>query len=205
MAWTETASKVSDDGDPAEYYSNLFGNLFNFLVGAMLFMVAITPLVFDLLVNGGYGAAMKQVVFLYFGVFFNSFVSYYSGIYLALKRTKQVGISSIVGAILNFIINLILINKIGLYAASISTVISFLVIVLYRAYDLNKVIKIKYNFKNILIGMIYFIFASVLLFKGKNWNILICYILAIVYNLRYNMGFVKKIYAIIHKSCLYSN
>lgn len=193
LAWTETASRVSDDGEPEEYYSNLFKSLFNFLIGAMLIMVAITPLVFKLLVNGEYGGAIKQAPILYFGVFFSSFVSYYSGIYIALKRTKQVGISSIVGAILNFIINCALIEKIGLYAASISTALSFLVIVLYRAYDLNKVMKIKYDIKNVLIGMSYFIVASVLLYKGKMWGLVTCYIVAIIYNLKYNMEFVKKI------------
>ena len=32
LAWTETASKVSDDGNPAEYYTKLFSGLFKFLI-----------------------------------------------------------------------------------------------------------------------------------------------------------------------------
>jgi O-antigen/teichoic acid export membrane protein len=197
LAWTETASRVSDDGEPAEYYSNLFKNLFNFLIGSMLLMVAVTPLVFIFLVKGNYGTAIKQVPILYFGAFFGSFVNYYSGIYIALKRTKQVGVSSIFGAILNLIINFSFINEIGLYASSISTVISFLVIVLYRAYDLNKVIKIRYDIKNILVGMSCFFTASILLYGGKIWELVICYALAIIYNIKYNMRFVSKIFKII--------
>lgn len=142
LAWTETASKVSDDGNPAEYYTKLFSGLFKFLIGVMLVLIAVTPIIFRVLVKGNYGAAFLQVPILYFGIFFNSFVNFYSGIYIALKRTKQVGYSSIAGAVINVLINVFFIEKIGLYAASISTALSFLVITVYRAVDLLSLIHI---------------------------------------------------------------
>ena len=78
LAWTETASKVSDDGNPADYYSRMFRILFHFLIGIMLAMITCTPFIFRLLVKGSYGGAFFQVPILYVGIFFNSFVSYYS-------------------------------------------------------------------------------------------------------------------------------
>ncbi len=194
LAWTETASRVSDDGNPAEYYSVLFQKLFRFLIGAMLIMIAITPMVFHVLVKGDYDAAMYQVPILYFGAFFNSFVNFYSGIYIALKRTKQVGISSGLGAILNVIINLSMVNRFGLFAASISTAVSFAVIVLYRAYDLNKVIRIRYYFGDIALGMVLFLISSGLLFYGKLWCIVLCFVLAIGYNYVKNLELVSSLF-----------
>ncbi|KJJ70743.1 MULTISPECIES: oligosaccharide flippase family protein [Clostridia] len=194
LAWTETASKVSDDGNPADYYSRMFRILFHFLIGIMLAMITCTPFIFRLLVKGSYGGAFFQVPILYVGIFFNSFVSYYSGIYIAMKRTKEVGESSIAGALLNIIINIILIKEIGLYAASISTALSFAVIVLYRAYDLNKVINIKYNIKDITIGLLFFIVSSMMLYYQSIWSTVICLILAILYNLRYNLILIKKLF-----------
>lgn len=196
LAWTETASRVSDDGNPAEYYSGLFKALFNFLIGTMLILIACTPIIFKLLVKGEYGAAIYQVPILYFGVFFNSFVNFYSGIYIALKRTKQVGISSAMGAILNIAINLIMVKKFGLYAASVSTALSFMVITLYRAYDLNRVIKISYDFGEILCGMLFFGISSTLLYYGRIWSIVLCFVLAAVFNLWKNMIFIKKVSAL---------
>lgn len=190
LAWTETASRVSDDGNPEEYYSTLFRGLFNFLIGVMIMLIAATPLLFKVLVKGDYGSAIYQIPFLYIGVFFNSLVNFYSGIYIALKRTKQVGISSIVGAVLNLLINVVLINKIGLYAASISTAISFTVIALYRAYDLNKVIYIKYDFKEIIVGLLAFATSSVLLFINGNIPIFILIVITILYNLVFNKNII---------------
>lgn len=194
LAWTETASRVSDDGTPAVYYSKMFKILFTFLIGVMLTLITCTPFIFRLLVKGSYRVAYFQVPILYVGLFFNSFVSYYSGIYIALKRTKEVGESSIAGAILNIFINVMLIKKIGLYAASISTALSFAVIALYRAYDLNKVIRIKYDIKVITIGLLSFIMASMMLYYESIWSTVICFVLAVLYNLRYNLKIIKKLF-----------
>lgn len=193
LAWTETASRVSDDGNPAGYYSKLFRILFNFLIGVMLIMISITPMVFKVLVRGNYGSAIFQVPILYFGVFFNSFVNFYSGIYIALKRTKQIGISSFAGAILNLAINLLMVQKYGLYAASLSTAISFMVIVLYRAYDLNKVVKIVYHPTEIALGMTFFLICSIFLYIGDWRLILLDYMIAIIYNYKMNIDFVKRL------------
>lgn len=193
LAWTETASKVSDDGNPAEYYTKLFSGLFRFLIGVMLALIAITPIIFKVLIKGDYGDAFFQVPILYFGIFFNSLVNFYSGIYIALKRTKQVGYSSVAGAIINAAINVFLIGKIGLYAASISTAISFLVIAVYRAIDLGKVIKIEYNQKEILMGMLAFVFSAICLNENKLWTIALCWCFALIYNTSQNLSIIKKI------------
>ena len=192
LAWTETASKVSDDGNPAEYYTKLFSGLFKFLIGVMLALIAVTPIIFSVLVKGDYGAAFFQVPILYFGIFFNSLVNFYSGIYIALKRTKQVGYSSVAGAIINAAINVLLIGEIGLYAASISTAVSFLVIAIYRAIDLNKAIEIKYNMKEIAVGMGLFFMATVCLNCNQVWAIILCWCIAGIYNITQNMKIAKK-------------
>lgn len=196
LAWTETASRVKDDGNPSNYYAKLFDGLFNFLIGVMLLMIALTPLAFMILVKGDYGHAMYQVPILYFGVFFNSFVNFYSGIYIAFKRTKQVGYSSVMGAVLNAVINITLISKIGLYAASVSTALSFMVIALYRAYDLRNVVKIDYSFKNIAAGIFCFVLSGVCLYLNSIPAMIICWVLAAAYNILKNrtmmLAIIKK-------------
>ncbi len=184
LAWTETASKVKDDGDPSEYYSRLFKSLYNFLIGMINVMVVVTPLIFEILVrgDGAYDAAINQVPILYYGVFFNSLVNFYSGIYIAYKRTKQVGYSSIAGAVMNAAINLIFVNTIGLYAASISTAISFFIIAIFRMIDLKKIVNIKYDWQNIALGMLCFALVSICLFINNIPAFVLGAILAIVYN-----------------------
>lgn len=111
---------------------------------------------------------------------------YYAGIYIALKKTKQVGYSSLVGAILNAAINLMLVSRIGLYAASISTMLSYMVIALYRAIDINRYIKIKYDAFEIMSGFCLMVISSVAYYQ-RNWiGYVFCTVIAILYNWLYN-------------------
>ena len=192
LAWTETASRAIKDDDSAAYYSSLFSVLFNFLIGIMLMLIALTPIMFKFLVDEKYYLAYYQVPILYFGVFFNSLVCFYSGIYIALKRTKEVSYSSIIGAILNLLFNLIFIKHIGIYAASISTAVSYFAIVLYRAYDINKIINIIYDLKNLLIGFALFIISAILCYTTNLLCIALCFVIAVLFNIKKNMFIIDK-------------
>lgn len=186
LAWTETASRASDEGDPAQYYTELFRILYKFLVGFMLLLLAVTPLVFKILVNQSYSEAYYQIPFLYFGVFFNSIVQFYAGIYIALKHTKSVGISSAVGALINLVVNVMFIHQIGLYAASISALVAYLCIALFRKWELKKYINIQYNRAEITIGMVTFILCAFLCYQNQIISSVICLVVALIYNLFYN-------------------
>ncbi len=52
----------------------------------------------------------------------------------------------------------------------------FLVIAVYRAVDLNKVIEIKYNKREIVIGMSCFLVAAVCLNQSNMLTIAICFL-----------------------------
>lgn len=150
LAWQESATVSINDNSRTEYYSKVFEALHNFLVGGMLILISVSPFLFKILVNGSYAEAYRQMPILLLGMIFQSFSSFYGGIYIALKKTKSVGISSAVAAIINVIINVLLIKIIGIYAASVSTAIAYIVIALYRAFDIQKLTPIQYNFKRIL-------------------------------------------------------
>lgn len=204
LAWTETATKVSEAEDASDYYSSMFNKLYKFLIGIMLALLAVTPILFSVLVNKNYDAAFYQVPFLYFGIFFNSIVNFYSGIYIALKSTKTVGYSSLCGAIINLIINLVLIEHIGLYAASISTAVSYLIIVLYRAFDLRKRIELNYDMMQIIIGIILFVFSAIGCYTRTIIGMIVCIIIAAIYNFIFN-EILKDLFKIIKKKVMKNN
>ena len=55
---------------------------------------------------------------------------------------------------INILVNLGLIKFVGLYAASISTLVAYIIMAVYRLYDVKKYIKIKLNQKFILSAII---------------------------------------------------
>lgn len=200
MSWQESASSNNGEG-AEEYYSNVFANLYKILSGLVILLIGITPIVFVILLNNEYIEAYNQIPILYISMFLSSFANFYAGIYIAMKKTKSVAITTVVAAVINVIINISLIRFIGLYAATISSLIAYLTITIWRGIDLNKYYKIKYNFKNIFKYILLIIIASVLCFINNKWlnvvNIIFTSICFILINKKYIIMIFNKGYKIL--------
>lgn len=191
LAWTEVAARSINEKDVDKYYSVLFKNLYSFMIGILIVLITISPIMYNVLIDAKFHDGYNQLPVLYIGILSSCFVSFFGGLYVALKRTKEVGFSSIIGAVLNVLINIIFIEKIGLYAASFSTLISFMIILIYRIIDIKKFINITYDLKSILIGITFVIIVIVGFYINNIAFIIINAILAIVYNLKFNIFLLK--------------
>lgn len=186
LAWTELAARSIKEKESTNYYSKLFNNLYSFLIGVMILLITSSPIIFKVLIDDKFSEGYFQIPILFIGVLVSCFVSFYGGLYIALKKTKQVGISSFIGCILNIFINIIFIKKIGIYAASISTLISFFIILIYRFLETRKFIKIKYNYYSILIGIAFLSMSVFNFYKNTNLFFIFNIIITIIYNCFFN-------------------
>lgn len=144
-AWQENASLASKDDDAEAYYTSMFDNIFCIMVGIMALLIAATPVLFALLIQGDYDEAYYQMPLLFMALLFSTLSSFLGGIYVAHKHTKSVGITTVMAAVCNLVIDLVAVKLIGMYAASLSTLISYFILVLYRMKDVQKFQKINYK------------------------------------------------------------
>ena len=152
-AWQENASLASKDADADTYYSKMFDSFLGILVGAMALLIAFTPILFVVLIRGDYEDAYYQMPILFMGMLFSAMSSYLGGIYGAHKRTKSIGITTVGAAILNFVIDIVLVNVIGVYAASVSTLISYFALLVFRMIDIKKFQPMTYNLPQMCLYM----------------------------------------------------
>lgn len=97
------------------------------------------------------------VPILVIAVMFHGIAEYYGSIYTSSKQTKMLFYSSFAGAVVNIILNLIFIPIWNAYGAAIATLVSYLVILIFRALHSKKIMYINSNDK-------VFIFTILLLF-----------------------------------------
>ena len=198
MAWQENASIVSKDEDAPKYYSDMFKAIYDFMAGAFGMLIAMTPLLFRFLIRGNYDEAYYQMPLLFLGMFFCSLTGYLGGIYVAYKKTKSIGITTIFAAVCNLVIDLTTIHFIGLYAASGSTLVSYFILFVYRMIDVRKFIAIKYNIPRlIIIGMILIIMSGLCYLRNPITDIInavLGIILFIVLNGKLMMVLINKIF-----------
>lgn len=189
LAWTENTSKLTSEEKKSSYYSDFFARFYQVMVGMMMCMICASPLLFNILIDKKYYSAYGLMSWLYVGIFFSSLVSFFGSIYVGEKRTKEVGISSAIGALINVLINLLFMRRFGIIVAAISTIISYFIICLYRAFDIKRFVNIKYNAKQIYIGLIAILITAYLNNTFNLVGFIIAGLITIVYNLTLNGQF----------------
>lgn len=193
MAWQENASLNANDSDIEEYYTKMYDSFMRFIAGGCFLLIATTPILFKLFIHGNYEQAYYQMPILFLGIFYTCLMSFLGGIYIANKKTKSVGITTTIAAVINLAIDLLLVKKIGITAGSISTLVSYVVIVYYRMFDLKKFQNIKYNYKNIAIVNILLIVMCVLCFINNYYINIINMVIGIIFAYLLNMDIIKTI------------
>jgi len=153
MAWQENASMASKDEDVGEYYSKMFITMTNFYAGCLGLIIAITPILFKVLIKGDYTEAYPQMPILFLAMFFSCMTGFQGGIYIACKATKSVGLTTVAAAVCNIVVDLALIKHIGLYAASGSTLVSFIFLFVYRMINVRKLVSIKYDLPRLFMAI----------------------------------------------------
>ena len=145
LTWTESASININSEDRDEFFSKILDFVIRFFGCLCLETIAVMPFVFNILINEKFAEAYYQIPILILGSVFNILVSFVGSIYVAKKLTKEIAKTSIISAVINILVNIALIKSIGLYAASISTVIAYALMFIYRWIDVKKYVKFNVN------------------------------------------------------------
>lgn len=195
MAWQENASIVSEDEDAGQYYSSMFRVMFDLMAGFLGLLICATPLLFKLLIRGDYAEAYNQMPLLFLAMFFYSMCAYLGGIYVAYKDIKSVGITTIVAAVCNLVVDIALIRWIGLFAASGSTFVSYLFLFVFRIIDIKKLVNIKYSYGHMFLVFFVLVVESILCVLQKPVINVITIILGLVVFFVLNKRFIRGILA----------
>ena len=117
------------------------------------------------------------------------------------KKTVGAMLSTIIAAIVNIVLNLILIPTIGINGAAIATMISMLLLWIIRIFDTKKFVNMTYDLKNIL-QILILQFTQLLLYYNTTIvgyiGQFICLIL-LLYCCKKNFGEIKKIICMLNK------
>nr|WP_317365542.1 oligosaccharide flippase family protein [uncultured Blautia sp.] len=154
-SWTEQVVLHYNEKGGTEYISNMFNKMVTFFGTLAIGIIAVMPLVFNILVNKQFADAYGLIPLYMIAVFFNVVIGMISAIYLVENETKFIAISTMLAAFINIVVDLLLVNFIGVYAAPISSIAGYATISFWRIYDINKRhCEISVDKKNILMLLI---------------------------------------------------
>lgn len=191
LSWTESAAENVEDKDSGSYMKKIMQRTIRMYSSANIVIISIMPFLFNVLIGKNFIDAYNYIPLLMTGAFFQGVANLYGSIYTAYKMTKEIAKTTILAAILNIFINVVLVKRIGIYAAAISTVLAYFTITVIRHIDINKKIRMQYNKWYLISESIVYIIVF-FAYYSRNIKIqIIALILLIPYCIKQNYGMLK--------------
>ena len=192
IAWKESAAKALHEDNSSEYYNRIYVSLKNIVYSATIGVIAIVPFIFNILINGGYKESYLYIPILVFSVYFSNMASFYGGIFSAYKKTKIIGTTTLISAVINLVVNLIFIKFIGIYAAAISTLLASVFLYIYRKYKIKEFTKLTHS-KDLIISILITVIVFVSYYSSSIIYQVIALILTCIYALLMNNNIIKML------------
>ena len=143
QAWSYSAIREDESEDKEEYNNRVYDNLVTIVIVVATGLLMIMKPFLSVYVGKEYYTAWHYVPYLIVGFVFMTLGSFIATSYTVHKDSMGFLISGTVGAIINLILNFILIPMMGVSGAAFATCISYFGVFAYRIKDTQKYIKLR--------------------------------------------------------------
>ena len=174
QAWLFSAIDTKDSKDQTQFTNKVYNYLFILCSIMAISLLLICKPFMKLYVAPNYFEAWKYMSYLIIGVVFQTLATFISTTYNVYKDNKGFLYSGLCGAILNIVLNFILIPIINVHGAALATCLSYIAVFVYRIIDTRKYIKINIiNYRYIISFIMMILAAMTIYIEGFTSYILI--------------------------------
>ena len=195
-SWTEQLILHYHDEGGKDYINKSFEGSFRFFSAVAIGLITVMPFIFPFMVNENFQEAYTVIPLYIVAVFFNVIVGLVSPIYLINNDTKSVAYSTIAAAVINFIVDCVLIRFVGILAAPISSICGYAAVGLGRCWDVNRrYIKLVLPARLVIATVILTFIEIYIYYQNKVAISLLGLLILFVFIVLIDMNQIKAIYA----------
>lgn len=151
QAWTLSAVKDFDPEDKSGFFANTYRAYNCLMVLLCSAIIVADKILAHFLYAKDFFVAWKYVPWLTISIVFGSLSGYIGGFFSAVKNSKIFAQSTVIGAVSNIILNLIMTPFMGALGAAIATAVCYFVVWVIRYWHSKKFIKLKIHLKRDLV------------------------------------------------------
>lgn len=147
----------------------------------IVFILLILPYIFPILINVKFEMSFYHIPFLLLASFFYGAAAMVGSIYIAFEKTKKISMTTFISGIVNLVIHLCLIKYLGLFAATISTLVSFVWLFVFRYVSVKSFFNLSVQWKNmkflylLLLAGIVFYYRGNIISRGITGFVMVLY------------------------------
>lgn len=196
-AWQLSAVSEKDTEYRERFFTNVFKSYASLIFISASGLILLVKAITKILVSDAFYASWQYVPFLVMATTYSCLAIFLGSIYFVEKKSNLSLVTTFFGAIVNIILNIILIPRIGVNGAALATFISYASVFLLRAVNTKKFIKINWNSKKLFINTFILLLQSIIMiFELPYWVILeiLSFIIILLLNSKELLISVKRLF-----------
>ncbi|MCR5421744.1 MAG: polysaccharide biosynthesis C-terminal domain-containing protein [Lachnospiraceae bacterium] len=171
QAWQMSATKSYEDDNSVEFFSQMYKVYNTFMVTGCSFLILTVKALAYFMFKKDFFEAWRYVPLLLISVVFGALTGFLGSICLAYKDSKAMGKATVTGAVVNIVLNLILIPKYSAMGASAATGISYFLMYHIAYIKTSLHVKLKVNRNIDYIAYVLLVIESFIMIKAKDYGL----------------------------------
>lgn len=173
QAWQFSAVAESSDKETAcIFYSKVLKGFLSVVFIGSAGLVLLTPVLTSLLLNRNYHGAMEYMPTLLCAVALEALVSFLATVYMVRKMSMHSFLTAIVGAILNVLLNFLLIPTMGPLGAAVATMASYGAVLVLRLFDVHRIMPFCMHLPRMVLNITLLLGAAAVMTFAGEWRML---------------------------------
>lgn len=193
QSWRESAARVVKDGNQTTFYNLIYGYIKNFMFAIVIGMIAFMPIIFKLIIKNSFNEALIYVPILLLSTYFSNIAGFYGGIFTAYKDSNVMGITTMVAAGINLILDLCLIFSVGIFAAVFSTLAASFSVYALRKRKVKKYVVLEENVGKSLLAVVVLVLVLTLFYSQTIGGCVAAMFISVIYAVVSNKNLIMKV------------
>lgn len=203
QAWQISSVEEANSNQKNLFYTQVFSGLSTLLILATSFILVVLQPVYKILTEESYHIGWTCTPFLLCAMVYYCYSNFLGTNYIAMKKTTGVFLTTVVGAIANIILSIILLPIMGLEGTSLSTLIAFAITWIARILGTRHFVTIKYPILSFWVPSVLILCQAALLTFGIHSMLiqLAFFIVIVLLYLKDILRYLKSGYQLIREKC----
>ena len=172
-AWQFSAVKDADGEERGGFFGGVYRYYLTVIFVAASVLVAGSKIFTRILLADSYFESWSFVPILVLATVFSTLVSFLGSVYFVEKKSVFSMLTALVGALINIVLNIVMIPDHGAMGAAVATLISYVTVYAVRVIDTRKYVKFNTHNIKLVINTVLLLVQSLVLLSEKRFSALL--------------------------------
>ena len=171
-AWHFSTVKDATKEERSDFFGSVYVSFMSMMVMGSSFLIVGARIFTSILLDDSYFASWEFVPVLVIATLFSTLVSFLGSVYFLEKKSLMSMLTAMSGAVVNIILNFVMIPEHGAMGAAVATLISYLAVYAIRAVDTRNYLKFSLHTPRLIVnGLLLLVQAVIMISAFRYWQI----------------------------------